>query len=283
MIRLDAELYGETSFKEWASLFSGKYFVMIVIYADESGTHDPNGKLTGSAYPIIAGFAARKSVWDKFCVGWKAVLDKYDAPYYHGRELTTARVAVLENRKENKELSKNPYYIRKWDFKKIESFRKSLAKVASADGKIPIVGGMHLTNFNKIKDEFSDKDPYKWVMSHFFSVYHKETGLQWGNFKSDVTFVFDQNEKRKWVNSVHEVFDAYQKKDPRMSGPNFGDKKKFPFWPLQAADFLAYRMRQLAEDNDSGQLQIDEVDRILLKNLYKSATIINPQLKPFLK
>ena len=40
MMLADAELHGKTSFREWASLFSGKYFAMIVVYADESGTRE---------------------------------------------------------------------------------------------------------------------------------------------------------------------------------------------------------------------------------------------------
>jgi len=93
---------------------------MILIYADESGTHDPKGVEPHSQYPIIAGFAAKKSVWDKFDISWKAVLAKYDAPYFHGRELTAARVAVLQNKPKTKELSKNPYYEGKWSFEKME-------------------------------------------------------------------------------------------------------------------------------------------------------------------
>jgi hypothetical protein len=35
-------------FDEWASLFSGEIFVKIVVYADESGNHDPTGAKKGS-------------------------------------------------------------------------------------------------------------------------------------------------------------------------------------------------------------------------------------------
>ena len=283
MIRPDAELHGKTSFREWASQFSGQYFVMIQIFADESGTHDPTGQRQGSKYPIIAGFAARKSIWDKFCVSWKAMLKKYDdAPYFHGRELEGARLAIVQNRPITKELAKNPYIARKWDLKTIESFRRALTKVVVVGNKIPIIGGIPIPLFDKIKYAVSDKDPYKYCMSEFFRVYHHETWLQWGNFKSDVSFFFDWSDNPKWRDAIFEVFDAYQKKDARMRGPNF--EKKTVLIQLQAADLLAYRVRQIVELHYSGkEYELEENDRVLLKNLLKSAAIINPQLKPHLK
>ncbi len=282
MIRPDAELYSETSFREWASLFSGKFFVMIVVYADESGTHDPFGLQDGSQYPIIGGFAARKSTWDKFSIAWKAILKKYDdVPYFHGRELRAAQMAIFHNRKETKELLKNPYYSRKWGLHKIESFRKALTKVAASGNKIPIAGGVNLNAFNKIRATFLDQDPYKLAISHFFTVYHKETALQWGNFKSDVSFFFDQNPKKEWQDAVHEVFQAYQQKDTRMRGPYFDDKDILV--PLQAADLVAYRMRQLLEDAMNNRLELEDLDIILLGNLLKSAMVKFPHLKPLLE
>jgi len=48
------ELNNGTAFVEWASLFSGGLFMMLVVYADESGTHGTsNGR---EAIPIISGW-----------------------------------------------------------------------------------------------------------------------------------------------------------------------------------------------------------------------------------
>jgi uncharacterized protein DUF3800 len=256
---------------------------MIVVYADESGTHDPEGIQAGSQYPIIAGFAARKSAWDSLIVSWGAVLKTYDVPYFHGRELSAARVAAIQHKRATKELLKNPYYVGGWDVNKIDSFRKSLTKIAAAGNKIPIAGAANLPVFNRIKDSIPNKDPYKLCMVEFFKVFRRETALQWGNFKSDVSFVFDQNEKKEWVSAIHEVFGVFQKDDPRMSAPMFADKKKPQYYPLQAADLLAYRARQLLEDWANNRLVLDELDRILNKNLLKSARIMYPHLKRFLK
>jgi hypothetical protein len=86
MIRPDAELHGEISYREWASLFSGKLFAMIVVYADESGTGGipKSGK---EPAPTICGFLATPEMWDKFRLDWKSALNDHKAPYFHFREL----------------------------------------------------------------------------------------------------------------------------------------------------------------------------------------------------
>jgi hypothetical protein len=109
---------------------------MIFVYADESGTHDPTGAENGSKYPIIAGFAAKKSVWDTFSVNWNGVLKGYDVPYFHGRELRAAEAAIIHKKQETAELKKNPYYARGWDLNTINSFKLSLTKIISSRDKV---------------------------------------------------------------------------------------------------------------------------------------------------
>lgn len=277
-------------FAEWASMFCGELFLKISIYADESGTHDPTGDQPGSQFPIIAGYAARRCDWVNFCCKWKAVLDKYRAPYFHSRELRAAKAAVENNKKETRELKKNPYY--GWKLKRINDFLIELAKVAAAGKKIPIAGAIRIPAFNRIKAKLEidnpekiqlGTDPYKYCMGEFFRVYHKETWLQWGEFKWPVTFFFDQNDNPEWQAALHEVFGAFQKKDSRMKEIVFANKKDAPHLPLQAADMLAYRIRQNAQNLSDNTFELEELDRILLKNLLQSAAKINPELSQFLR
>jgi hypothetical protein len=128
------------SFDEWAALFSGELFVKVVtIYADESGTHDPSGSQAGSAYPIIAGFAAPPSEWSKFCVEWNAVLAKYGVPYFHSREVREVKAAIENNKPSTSKLKRNPYY--GWDIKRIDKFLLTLASIAGSGNKVLIQGG----------------------------------------------------------------------------------------------------------------------------------------------
>src|SRR5207249_3776059 len=73
-------------FAEWASLFSEKCFVMIVVYADETGTQGlkPDGK---EPAPGVYGFVATRKRWQKFCEVWTSALGKYKVSYFHFREL----------------------------------------------------------------------------------------------------------------------------------------------------------------------------------------------------
>jgi len=247
---------------------------MIIVYADESGTHDPLGKQSHSEYPVVAGWAARKSVWDTFWVEWSAVLRKYGAPYFHGRELVGAERAILDpdyRKRKAKQLLKNPYFIKKWDVRKMTMFRRALAKVAVKGRKIPILGAADIPAFNTVKDRLADKDPYKYCMNNFFLMFQDETGFQWGNFKSRVSFLFDQN-KTEWEVAVREIFNIHQKNDPRIATLDFRDKKDPMLLPLQAADLLAHRYRQLAEDfGRTGKFpSLEPLDAILFKNLLES-------------
>jgi flagellar biosynthesis protein FlhB len=63
----------------------------------------------------------------------------------------------------------------------------------------------------------------------------------------------------------------------------FANKKDAPHLPLQAADMLAYRIRQIAQNLSDNTFELEELDRILLKNLLQSAAKINPELSRFLR
>jgi hypothetical protein len=78
-------------FLEFADLDARKLYVNVIVYADESGTHDPAGKQPGSSITIVAGYAAFGDSWEAFARKWQAVLDKYHGTarerYFHFSEL----------------------------------------------------------------------------------------------------------------------------------------------------------------------------------------------------
>lgn len=242
---------------------------MIVIYADESGTHDHRGEKKGAQFPIIAGFAATKETWDGFHCEWEKILNEFGVNYFHARELEGARLAIVENRNESnsKQLKKNPYYKAKWDLVKIEAFRKALTQVATSGDKIPVCGGVDIEKFNANKTNAWDQDPYKMVMDHFFYVCHCEIDFKWQTPKDDIEFIFDyQQEGSIWCKAMSEVHEKWRKVDSRFSRQSFKEKRKYPYWPLQAADLLAYRIRRLTDDYESRSLKLDDCDNIILTN-----------------
>ena len=276
---------------DWAKLFPKGIFVKaVIVYADESGTHDRAGKLTGSAYPIIAGYAAPPSVWVDFCVEWKAALTSYGVDYFHSRELRIAKAAAENNKPATEELKKNPYY--GWGLDRMDKFLLALAKIAGKGNKVPICGAIKMPVFNKIKAQLDvhnphgiqlGDDPYKYTMGEFFRHYHEETFNRWGHFKCPVTFFFDRSEDEKWRSALFEVYGAFEKKDSRINGISLVDKKTEPHWPLQAADMLAFRMRQWA-DKLARKENIEplNIDTLLLRRGFEKAKAKNPTLKAHL-
>lgn len=252
----------------------------LIVYADESGTHDQTGNQQGSQHPVIAGFAAPPSEWSKFCVEWKAVLDAYGAPYFHFREWADASALIRFNRQPSSDSKKNPFY--GWDLKQLDKFLITLAKVAARGNKAIIAGSIKLLAFNRLKAKLAlnnpenlelDPYPYKYCMGEFFNVYHRETFRRWGKFNCPVSFFFDQNDNPKWAAAVAEVFGAFKKKDLRMKEVSFADKLQRPHWPLQAADMLAYRIRQLVQNISDERMVLQELDDILLNNLIRSGDL----------
>ena len=255
-------------------LLSGKLFVKdVIVYADESGTHDKTGQSAGSKCPIVAGFAAPVSEWSKFCVEWQAVLKGYGAPYFHSRELRAAKAALEQNKKATPELRRNPYY--GWPLARLDKFLVALAKLAGGGNKVMIAGAIKLPVFHKLKLEIPlGEDPYKYCISAFFEAYESETRLRWGNFKSPVSFIFDQNDNPEWARAVHEAFRSLREKDPRVKDLAYGDKKDARHLPLQAADLLAYNIRRRAEESlTKGEIELASVEHALYGKLASNAAI----------
>jgi len=213
------------------------------------------------------------------------VLRSYNAPYFHFREWVAASAAVRLKKEPTSALKNNPYC--GWDLKKLDKFLYTLADIAGRGNKVTIAGVIRTEAFHKIKSDLEinnpeniemGNDPFKFSMGEFFQRYHRETWVHWGNFKAPVTFFFDQNDNPKWVSAMTEVYNAFKEK-LGARGISFVDKKEMPHLPLQAADMLAYRMRQASENVDKNALSVNELDELLLQRLYKSAVHANPKLR----
>jgi hypothetical protein len=139
-------------FNEWTSLFSGKFFVMLSVYADESGTHDPGFNKPGARVPVISGFIDTVENWKIFCNNWKALLDEYKVPYFHFREIKWERMNP-----------KSPYCGRSDD--KIDDFIYDMAMVA---GKTAIPVGGHCDGGKSLSLQ-KGENPYETTFREFFN------------------------------------------------------------------------------------------------------------------
>jgi len=226
-----------SDFAKWASLFSGKIFVNIAVYVDESGIHDKTGQLPGSEMVIVGGYGASIEDWSEICVRWQAVLKKYDdVPYFHYSE--------LRDRKQRLNNPEWPYY--GWDEKRCDEFLIELAK-ATYKSNARFFGG-----FFRAKDAhayyaqnpaISKNDPHKSCIAWFYDAFRRDMNLFWPD-KAD-TFFFDQTDDTGWRKAVNEVHFFHQKAEPRIKElVGFCDKKDAKHIPLQAADLAVSRFRR---------------------------------------
>jgi Protein of unknown function (DUF3800) len=259
-------------FSEWASLFSGKLFVKVVAYIDESGTHDKTGALPGSSEVVIAGLVDWRDDWVKFCVEWQAVLSKYAAPYFHFKEWAGASMAANGKAKLS---SKSPYA--GWSAERLNDFLLELAAVAGSGSKVIVGGYINTKQFHaaKISGKYNPAsipgggDPYTHCATQFFKRLPEDILSAWPYWNDPVSIFFDRIDDPAWRNAIAGAHHLCSQKDPRIDELAFVDKKKPAHLPLQAADMIAYRFRWHAERVNKGILPetLSRFDKLMLDGL----------------
>jgi hypothetical protein len=231
-------------FLEFADLDDGKVYVNVIVCADESGTHDPSGREIGSLVTIVSGYAAFGHSWKAFAAKWQSVLNKYHGQdrerYFHFREFAAV-----------KKRSTDPTWLYYgWSKQKRHDYLMDLATVSGDCHSILIAGAlnnpsfqekreaMRLENPELLKDETSHR---RWIKQFFISFYI-ETRRYWPSLSVPIHFVFDQSDDREWKRAIMDVYDDCRLRDRRFESIQFTDKKLY--LPLQAADMVAYRLRQ---------------------------------------
>ena len=110
----------------------------LVLYADESGTHDRTGNQPQSQVAVMAGYVARCESWIKFHRDWGALLKKYSVPYFHFTELQFARRVVEKSGTPIHSQHKNPYL--GWSAQKCSDFLMDAAGLIAGGSRIPVCG-----------------------------------------------------------------------------------------------------------------------------------------------
>jgi Protein of unknown function (DUF3800) len=237
-------------FAEWASLFAGKIFVDLVVYVDESGTHDRAGLLPGSEAPSFGGYVGDVAEWMLFRWHWQSVLDKYNVPYFHCREFFSRR---------DSELNPESHYYN-WGELRRDTFLFELAAVAGQ--QVPIGSMFNLKDYVASGDT---DDPYPVLFDAFFTGVQHMIDLHWPNSNDKVSFFCDTN-KSDWVKCFKDVFNAWKIKQPRFSTNAFVDDKEYI--PLQSADLITYRVRKGAYQHTKTRVGLVgcSLDEILFRN-----------------
>ena len=231
-------------FTEWASLFSWEVFVKLIAYADESHSGNKDSEVL-----IVAGWIALRDEWSKFCVEWQRVLNQYAAPYFHFREWSDASTVVRGKRRGSSEfLKKNPYKC--WDQSKLDGFLLELAQIAASGNRL-IVGGY--VPAKKLEEDKASgivktkPSPEGLCIKHFFdsvisTINHHRSPLK----RQPITFFFDHSDNSDWKKIVNDGFESSRSKNRHFKQISFASK--VDHLPLQAADMVAYRLRQAMEN-----------------------------------
>jgi hypothetical protein len=239
--------------KKLVSRYCGKLIVEIEVYADETGTH---GLKKGGKEPApgVYGFIASVEYWEIFRIEWSKTLIKYNAPYFHFRELHPSERARR----------RNPYH--GWDNNRVDDFIYDLAIVASREA-VPFGG---YVSVRMLKKERVNPQPYRTAFEMFFEDFTTQMNLHWPNFKNKVSFYFDDNQNDNWIAVLNQVIRSKQRKDSRIGEAAFVKSKDNRGIPCQAADLFAYVNRQNTETIfEQQQYQPSRIlDLILSRNAF---------------
>jgi hypothetical protein len=128
----------ESDFYYWSKLLAGKLIVNIVIYADESGTHNLAAKERGSKVAILAGYAGFADDWVNFCGRWQTTLNDYKIRIFHFSEFADKINGT-----------KNPEWPYKgWSNEKRHDFLYKLASIAGSRARFPFGAAFLLENYH---------------------------------------------------------------------------------------------------------------------------------------
>ena len=250
----------------------------IAAYVDESGRHDRTGKQKGSGQIVVSGWVDWRDNWSKFCSQWQSVLDKYGATEFHFQEWAYASRIVRSGQISSSSFQENPY--RGWNLEKLDSFLYELAELAGGGQRLFVGGFISTRDFDEAKkhptySRFAPAhDPYQACLNQFFESFSKEVQQQWPHWKEPVAFFFDRNGDSEWNHAVQDAFAASSKGDSRIAELSFVNSKIPPHLPIQAADMLCSRVRQLVENFTDPEVLTNpsKLDDLLIKPSFLRAT-----------
>lgn len=221
-------------FREWASCFSEGLFVMLKVYADESGTNDPTGQEPGSSIPSLAGYIESKNYWNKFRRKWKAVLDAARARSFHFREFSNPTLCAQDD-----------CQYHGWSAAKRDQFLYDLAILSSERATVSYGGARARVKH----DRHIPGNVYEITITKFYEDLEFVLDTYWPDYTGRILLVFDKakNPDEKWIMPLHRIHSEFAKRDSRLGGLTFEDDEDELHLPLQAADFLAYVNRQYVE------------------------------------
>jgi hypothetical protein len=220
---------------------------MLKVYADETGTHD------GSDVVVLTGLIESREYWLKFNRQWKAVLDNYDAKFFHYREFREVANLTPED----------PYF--GWSNDKRRNFLFRLAMVVG-ESAVPTGGAYAVERNTKLG---ITKNPFDEAIRSFFGSTIAMLDKHWPDYTGKLLFVFDKTTNREWLDAIRAIHGEYKEKDLRVGDMVFEDDKDARHLGLQAADFSGMHFRNAARQyvqTEGREIDVRIIDFLVHKN-----------------
>ena len=258
-----------SAMRQWASLFSGKYHAMLVVYTDETGTGGVPDSGEEPA-PGVYGFIATPEEWDVFRVKWKAGLDLHKAAYFHFRE----------TRQSHRQNPKKVYF--GWTNEQVDDFIYDMATIASS-GPIPFGGNVsQLMTVGPNPDKFQIAKLYRKTFYAFFEDFKEIMNDYFPKETEQVSFFFSDIDNDPWIKILNQVM-----KDVRHHNPLIASEyvsicpKSERGIPCQAADLLAYVNRQNSSKMyEAGHVRsLRLLDLIIARQLFRKTAYMKKMVE----
>jgi hypothetical protein len=208
--------------------YKHKYMLMLTAFMDETGhPDDPNSKFVG-----MAGLLAPSNNWERFEKQWKALLKRYDLPFFHMKDYAHSRKA-FEGWKGN-------------ETKRRELLAELMQTIRDAHA-LPFGCTIPMDSYRSYPKhlQITARSPYYWV---FIGCVTQLAGLLRPARGFDETIAPVFAEQTEFQNFAMQVFDMAR------ANPIIGNSIDTPVFrpmqklvPLQAADLVAYEVHKEAD------------------------------------
>lgn len=193
----------------------------MIVYADESGTHDKTGNEPGSQTACIAGYIADVDQWARLCDEWVPALKEFGLSSLHMRE------------------------IYEWPKDTQSKLIRKLAQIAHRNTLFGIAAVVSVKDYDKIFPDDAKgllPHPYYVALLPFIGVVLDE--LHKRRIPPErVNFVFDRtNDFSKYGSNLFYLAKDNEDMEGRLGDVGFGDKADHI--ELQVADLLAHTTRR---------------------------------------
>jgi hypothetical protein len=243
----------------------------LVIYADESGTHD------GSTHSFVAGWIADESFWNGFVERWQSVLNKYKVECFHFTEWTKA--CYIKNNPD-KNHPYQPDGLMHLSSSELNNFFQELAALLDNPSLEFEISILERKKFFDDKNNPNaqhapsvyEKNPEGYLVNDFIERCTRRILQVWqlaGKPVQSVKFIFDDRNIVEWRQAIKKELADYEKWKWPLLPVEFKTKKQAI--PIQAADMLAYRSHQFTVNMGKGKVltkPMSVLDTIIERRVY---------------